>query len=241
MKRAAFLFKIGTALSRFEETTKNYYSRSPIYRAKHLSPSILEVVGLTIKLASLKTTIQERLPFHNMFSVQSVNWSCKLQLGSMSCIFRSVRKELRDSRFKVWVVDVVCTESQFLNIHRFSDPLWTLASARGPILPPPNHPSLKNVHFPSIFASTLLYLLSEIGNFNFILDDLPVVLRTCRLVVRVALTPRAHLLFKPVKLMLIISQKLIKLVGGKGGPLTPLHAAGIRNIRGEYNGIRQWE
>jgi hypothetical protein len=33
-------------------------------------------------------------------------------------------------------------------------PIIALASARGPILPPPNHPSLKNVHFPSIFASS---------------------------------------------------------------------------------------
>ena len=40
--------------------------------------------------------------------------------------------------------------------------------------------------------TALLYLLSEIGNFNFVLDNLPVALRTCRLVVRVALTPRAY-------------------------------------------------
>ena len=90
-----------------------------------------------------------------------------------------------------------------------------LASARGPILPPPNHLPLKMFIFQAFLLplngksklrkkifwifwkflkilTALLYLLSEIGNFNFVLDNLPDVLRTCRLVVRVALTPRAH-------------------------------------------------
>ena len=34
--------------------------------------------------------------------------------------------------------------------------------------------------------------MSEIGYYNFVLDNLPLLLRTCRLVVRVALTPRAY-------------------------------------------------
>jgi hypothetical protein len=47
---------------------------------------------------------------------------------------------------------ILCDLSYLLN-RRMLD-IIALASARGPILPPPNHPSLKNVHFPSIFASS---------------------------------------------------------------------------------------